>query len=114
MSAPEPMPSVRRRPIPGMTSQPVTAAPSPPPDRDPQREPAVSSDSAASSRGAELEQRHDVDASQERAEGQRAERLVSPPPAASAAPPRWPAADYGATQLKNFASRSISPTATGG
>ena len=24
MSAPEPMPSVRRRPIPGMTSQPAT------------------------------------------------------------------------------------------
>jgi len=31
MSAPEPMPSVRRRPIPGMSSQPATAAPSPPP-----------------------------------------------------------------------------------
>ena len=30
MSAPEPMPSVRRRPIPGMTSQPATPAPAPP------------------------------------------------------------------------------------
>ena len=35
MSAPEPMPSVRRRPIPGMTSQPATPAPAPP--REPER-----------------------------------------------------------------------------
>jgi hypothetical protein len=97
MSAPEPMPSVRRRPIPGMTSQPV-AAPSAPPHPEP-----TAPESAASSRQAAApEQTDDAGRSDQRSGDERGERPVSPLRTAGAASPRRPAADYAATRLANF------------
>lgn len=99
MSAPEPMPSVRRRPIPGMTSQPATAAPSPAPHS----EPNVTPEPTASSRqAAEPEQTHEPSGSDARSGDERRKRPVSPPPTPDAASQRRPAADYAATRLANF------------
>jgi hypothetical protein len=96
MSAPEPMPSVRRRPIPGMTSQQVTSPPSPPPVHAPQptdadgsaiAPPAVEQPAIAPDRNSSTES----EAAQARQSDQSDER-----------PTRRPATDYSATRLANF------------
>lgn len=92
MSAPEPMPSVRRRPIPGMTGQPVTADSLPP---EPPVAPATPADGGEAARAAQPDH---VDASAD-ASGKPASNRR---PAGSAALKRWPAADYSATRLANF------------
>jgi hypothetical protein len=98
MSAPEPMPSVRRRPIPGMTSQPVTA-PSPPPPP----EPSVTSEAMGSSqRRAEADPTNDLSASDAHSGDRREERPLTPPRTPAVVPERRPAADYTATRLANF------------
>ncbi len=95
MNAPEPMLSVRRRPIPGMIGQPVTA-PSPPP------EPPVAPATPADSReAAEAAQPHAY-ASAERSADASGKPVANRPTAGSAALNRWPAADYSATRLANF------------
>jgi hypothetical protein len=99
MSAPEPMPTVRRRPVPGMTSQPSPAAPSPPPHP----EPTVAPESTASSRQtAEPEQTHEPSGSNGRSGDGRGKRSVNRPATAEVTSPRRPAADYAATRLANF------------
>ena len=104
MSAPEPMPTVRRRPIPGMTSQPGTAS-SPPPHPEPTvtPEPGVTPETTASSRRtAEPEQTHEPGGSNARSRDERRKRPVNPPATPGAASPRRPAVDYAATRLANF------------
>ena len=99
MSAPEPMPSVRRRPIPGMTSQPATAAPSPPPHP----ETTVTPEPTANGRqAAKREETHEPSGPNARSGDGRRKRLVSPPATPDAGPGRRPAADYAATRLANF------------
>jgi hypothetical protein len=99
MSAPEPMPTVRRRPIPGMTGQPATAARSLPPDP----EPTVTPETTTSSRQtAKREGTHEPSGSDARSGDARGKRPVSPPATPGAASPRRPAADYAATRLANF------------
>ncbi len=105
MSAPEPMPTVRRRPIPGMSSQPATAAPSPPPHPKPSMTPerTVAPEATASIRQtAEPEQTHEPGGSDARLREERGKRPVTPPAAPDAGPERRPAADYSATRLTNF------------
>jgi hypothetical protein len=96
MSAAEPMPSVRRRPIPGLTSQPVMA-PSLPPEP-----PAAPANPGDSRETAEPEHTHDADASAQLPKDTSETPPVSRPTTQSAAPTRWPAADYAATRLANF------------
>jgi hypothetical protein len=99
MSAPEPMPSVRRRPIPGMTSQPAAAPLSPPPHP----EPTVAPEPRVSRRQtAEPEQTHESSGSDARSGDERRKRPVSPPATPGATSPRRPAVDYAATRLANF------------
>jgi hypothetical protein len=99
MSAPEPMPTVRRRPIPGMTSHPATAALSPPPDP----EPTVAPETTASSRQtAKREETHESSGSDARLGDERGTRPVGPLATTGAPSPRRPAADYAATRLANF------------
>jgi hypothetical protein len=98
MSPPEPMPSVRRRPIPGMTKHETTSAPSSPPEPEP-----TAPESSASSRQASApEQTRGVGVSDERSGDERRKRPVSPQATPDAASPRRPAADYAATRLANF------------
>lgn len=95
MSAPEPMPSVRRRPIPGMTSQPATPAPPPAPDPAPQpTEPdaaAISTPAADQRALAPEDDPQTVPEAPQPAGSDRAGRRA-----------RWPATDYSATRLANF------------
>jgi hypothetical protein len=99
VSAPEPMPTVRRRPIPGMTSQPPTAAPSSPP----YPETTVTPETTASSPlSGEPEQTHEPIGSDARSGDERRRGPVSPPATPDAASRRRPAADYAATRLANF------------
>ncbi len=96
MTEPPSMPSVRRRPIPGMSSQRVPAQ-SPPP------EPSVTSAKPAGSReAAEPPRPDDADRSVEPSPAASEEPSVSPPTAGSAARTRWSAADHSATRLANF------------
>lgn len=92
MSAPEPMPSVRRRPIPGMTSQPATPTP---PDPMPQ---STDADASAISTPAAEEWALAPDDDPETVPD--APQLVRSDQAGRRA--RWPAADYSATRLANF------------
>lgn len=95
MNAPEPMPSVRRRPIPGMTGQPVTARSLAP---EPAVAPVTPADGSEAAEGAQSDH---ADASAERSNAS-GKPAASRRPAGSAAQGRWPAADYSATRLANF------------
>lgn len=102
MSAPEPMPSVRRRPIPGMTSQPETLAPGSP--REPER--AATDGGATNERttnnvvsgvdGRPLPSLEDLSANDPKVP------QSADPAATVRGGSRWPAADYSATRLANF------------
>jgi hypothetical protein len=96
MSAPEPMPSVRRRPIPGMTSLAVTPAPSAPAVPSPQPPDA---DGPAISPLA-IEQRP-VAPDQDENTGRDAPRPCRSDEAEQGRK-RRPATDYSATRLANF------------
>jgi hypothetical protein len=91
MSAPEPMPSLRRRPIPGMTSQPAAPAPPPPPD------PADADASAISTLAADPRALAPDDDPKTVPEAPRPARADLAGRRA-----RWPATDYSATRLANF------------
>ena len=95
MSAPEPMGSVRRRPIPGMTSQPATPALAPTPDPAPQ--PTDADASAISTPAADQRALAPDDDATTVSD---AAQLVRSDQAGRRA--RWPAADYSATRLANF------------
>ncbi len=92
MSAPEPMPSVRRRPIPGMTSQPATPTP---PDPMPQ-----STDADASATSTPAAEKWALAPDDDPETVPDAPALVRSDQAGRRA--RWPAADYSATRLANF------------
>jgi len=95
MSAPEPMPSVRRRPIPGMTSQPATPAPPSSPDPAPQPNDAdasaISTPAADQRALAPDDDPKTVPEARQPARSDHAGRRA-----------RWPAADFSATRLANF------------
>jgi hypothetical protein len=94
MSEPQPMPSVRRRPIPGMASQPITSpSPTPAPGKADQHadNDALASEVEAST--TELTEGNDV--APVRADGRR--RTAREPVIE-----RRPAADYASTRLVNF------------
>jgi hypothetical protein len=96
MTAPEPMPTVRRRPIPGMTSQQATPAPSPPPvpvppPTDPDG-PAISQP-AADQRSASPD--GDSSTGREAAKAGRSDETEQ-------RPKRRSVTDYSATRLANF------------
>ena len=96
MSEPQPMPSVRRRPIPGMASQP-TASPSPSPTPVPvEADDHVNVDaSAAEAEASTTALNEGNDVAPVRAEGRR--RTAREPEIE-----RRPAADYASTRLVNF------------
>jgi hypothetical protein len=95
MSGPEPMPSVRRRPIPGMTSQREAPAPSPTPDPAPQ---PINADASTSSTPA-VDQQPVVPDDDSRTVPE-AVKPVRGDEAGRRA--RWAATDYSATRLANF------------
>jgi len=104
MSEPQPMPSVRRRPIPGMASQPITPpAPAPTPAPTPAPAPApveadhhVDDDARASeAEGSTTALAEGNDAAAVRSGGRR--RTAREPVIE-----RRPAADYASTRLVNF------------
>jgi hypothetical protein len=95
MSAPEPMPSLRRRPIPGMTSRSGSPAPSPTPDHAPQ---PINADGSTGSTSA-VDQQRGVPHDDSRTVPQ-AKQPVTGDVAGRRA--RWPATDYSATRLANF------------
>jgi hypothetical protein len=95
MSGPEPMPSVRRRPIPGMTSRSGAPAPSPTPDPAPQ---AINADASTSSTPA-VDQQPVVPDDDSRTVPE-ALKPVRDDEAGGRA--RWAATDYSATRLANF------------
>ncbi len=95
MSAPEPMPSVRRRPIPGMTKHATTspAGPLPPEPEPPATAEGVSNQETDDRQLASVEDRAGMPPALPEA-GHRTEIADSSAP--------WPATDYAATRLANF------------
>jgi hypothetical protein len=96
MSSPQPMPSARRRPIPGMVSEPVAPPPPNPTEAD---QLVAGAEAAATSVPPPLipdETAGRVDARSSR--GLRGDRRS----AAGGPPERRPAADYASTRLVNF------------
>lgn len=96
MSSPQPMPSARRRPIPGMASEPAAHPPPNPTEAD---RPAAGAQVAGTSVTAPLipdEPAGRLDARSSR--GLRGDRRS----AAGGPPERRPAADYASTRLVNF------------
>jgi hypothetical protein len=96
MSSPQPMPSARRRPIPGMVSDPVAPPPPHPTEAD---QLVAGAEAAATSATPPLipdELAGGVDAPSSR--GLRGDRRS----AAGGPPERRPAADYASTRLVNF------------
>lgn len=91
MSAPEPMPSVRRRPIPGMTSRPATPAPPPPPDPTDADASATSTPAADQRALAPGDDPKTVPEAPQPVRSDQAGRRA-----------RWPGTDYSATRLANF------------
>ena len=98
MSSPQPMPSARRRPIPGMVSEPVAPPPPNPTEAD---QHVAGAEAAAASVTAPLipdEPAGRVEGTS-RAEAVRGDRRSA---ARRAAVERRPAADYASTRLVNF------------
>ncbi len=95
MSAPEPMPSVRRRPIPGMTEHATTSPAGPlPPGPEPLATAEGATDQEADDRRlASVEDRAGMPPGLPES-GHRTETAHSPAP--------WPTTDYAATRLANF------------
>jgi hypothetical protein len=93
MSAPEPMPSARRHPIPGIT-KPATTSPAQPPDPEPLATGEGVTDQGADDRPLAPA----ADGTGSDPEGARPRH----PAETTDSPRQWPATDYAATRLANF------------
>ena len=96
MSSPQPMPSARRRPIPGRVSEPVAPAPPNPTEADQLVAGAEAADPSVTAPPLSEEPSGRVEARSSR--GPRGDRRSSE----VRAPERRPAADYASTRLVNF------------
>jgi hypothetical protein len=96
MSAPEPMPSVRRRPIPGMTKPATTSPPFPPPELEP-----IAIDKVATDHDGSAHPRPLASANDSPVTGREPPQSRQPADTVDG-PARWPVTDYAATRLANF------------
>jgi hypothetical protein len=93
MSAPEPMPSARRHPIPGMT-KPATTSPAQPPEP----EPLATGKGVTDQRADDRPLASAADGTGSDPEGPRSRH----PAETTDSRRQWPATDYAATRLANF------------